>query len=77
MAKEILLMTKKSVVRLPDKAAEKVEEYAKERGLAFATAVRCMIIDHLKETCPNPKGKSPDRNKPRTSKKKRTVNPCH
>ena len=46
-------MTTKSVVRLPDEAAEKVKEYAKERGLAFATAVRCMLIDHLKETCPD------------------------
>lgn len=46
-------MTISSMVRLPDEAAEKVKEYAKERGLAFATAVRCMIIDHLKETCPD------------------------
>uniref|UniRef100_A0A6M3XYL7 Uncharacterized protein n=1 Tax=viral metagenome TaxID=1070528 RepID=A0A6M3XYL7_9ZZZZ len=46
-------MTKSSMVRLPDEAAKKVEQYAKERGLAFATAVRCMIIEHLKETNPD------------------------
>ena len=46
-------MTKSSMVRLPDAAAKIVEQYARERGLAFATAVRCMIIDHLKETYPD------------------------
>lgn len=46
-------MTKLSLVRLPDPAAKEVEQYAKERGLAFATAVRCMIIDHLKEKNPD------------------------
>ena len=44
---------KSSMVRLPDEAATKIEQYGKERGIAFATAVRCMIIDHLKETYPN------------------------
>ena len=44
---------KSSMVRLPDEAASKVEQYGKERGLRFATAVRCMIIDHLKETYPD------------------------
>lgn len=46
-------MTKSSMVRFPDEAATKIEQYGKERGIAFATAVRCMIIDHLKETYPN------------------------
>lgn len=46
-------MTKCSMVRLPDEVVEKVLEYGKRRGLRFATAVRCMIIDHLEETYPD------------------------
>lgn len=42
-------MTRTSLIRLPDKAGEEVERYAQERGLAFATAVRCIVVEHLKE----------------------------
>ncbi len=40
---------KLSLVRLPDKTGEEVQKYAQERGLAFATAVRCIVVEHLKE----------------------------
>lgn len=46
-------MTKTSMIRLPDEAAEKIQQYGKERGIRFATAVKCMLIDHLKETFPD------------------------
>lgn len=45
-------MTKMSVIRLSDKTGEEVDKYAKERGLAFATAVRCIVVEHLKEIAP-------------------------
>jgi hypothetical protein len=45
-------MTKISLIRLPDGVGEEVEKYAQERGLAFATAVRCIVVDHLKEKAP-------------------------
>jgi len=45
-------MTKMTVIRLPDKTGEEVEKYAQERGLAFATAVRCIVVEHLKEIAP-------------------------
>lgn len=48
----IFTMTKLSLIRLSDKAGKKVEEYAQERGLAFATAVRCIVVEHLKEIAP-------------------------
>ncbi len=41
-------MTKVSLVRLPDKTGIEVQEYAQERGLAFATAVRCIVVEHFK-----------------------------
>lgn len=41
-------MTKISIIRLSDKTGEEVEKYAQERGLAFATAVRCIVVEHLK-----------------------------
>ncbi len=46
-------MTKTSMVRLPDAAAEKVQQYATVHGLRFATAVRVLVINHLQETYPN------------------------
>lgn len=39
---------KMSMIRLPDATGEEVEKYAQERGLAFATAVRCIVVEHLK-----------------------------
>jgi len=45
-------MTKMTVIRLPDTTGEEVEKYAKERGLAFATAVRCIVVEYLKIIAP-------------------------
>jgi hypothetical protein len=45
----MITKTKISLVRLPDKTGREVQKYAEERGLAFATAVRCIVIEHLKE----------------------------
>lgn len=36
------------MIRLSDKTGKEVEKYAQERGLAFATAVRCIVVEHLK-----------------------------
>ncbi len=51
-------MTRISLVRLPDKTGEEVQKYAQERGLAFATAVRCIVVEHLKENCVRNGGKA-------------------
>lgn len=45
-------MDKKSLVRLPDKVVLEVEKYARERGVKFASAVRMIVIEHLKESNP-------------------------
>lgn len=45
-------MVKISLIRLPDKTGEVVEKYAEERGLPFATAIRCIVIEHFKEIAP-------------------------
>lgn len=45
-------MTKLSLVRFPDKTGKDVHEYAQERGLAFATAVRCIVVEHFKVIAP-------------------------
>ncbi len=42
-------MTKISLVRLPDDTGKKVEQFAQERGIAFATAVRCIVVEHMRE----------------------------
>ncbi len=33
-------------------ATTEIEKYAQEKGLAFATAVRCIVVEHLKENVP-------------------------
>lgn len=38
--------------RLPDWATKEIEKIAQEKELAFATAVRCIVVDHLKENAP-------------------------
>ncbi len=62
-------MAKLSLIRLPDKAGEEVEKYAQERGLAFATAVRCLVVERLKEIAPvaNPAKMPADTNQPQTA----------
>jgi hypothetical protein len=42
-------MTKISLIRLLDDTGKKVEQFVQERGIAFATAVRCIVVDHMKE----------------------------
>lgn len=39
-----------SIIRLPEWAVKEIEKFAEERSLAFATAVRCIVVEHLKET---------------------------
>jgi hypothetical protein len=53
----LITMVKISLIRLPDEVGTEVEEYARERGLAFATAVRCIVVEHLKEIAPVPAAK--------------------
>lgn len=43
---------KTSLIRLPQWATTEIEKYAHEKGLAFATAVRCIVVEHLKESAP-------------------------
>lgn len=43
---------KTALIRLPLWTAAEIEKYAQEKGLAFATAVRCIIVEHLKENAP-------------------------
>lgn len=45
-------MVKKSLIQLPDQTGRDVEKYAQERGLAFATAVRCIVVEHFKKITP-------------------------
>lgn len=45
-------MTKTSLIRLPDWAGEEIKKYAQERGVAFATAVRCIVVEYLKKIAP-------------------------
>ncbi len=42
-------MTKQTVLRLPDWAGTEVEKKAEERGLAFATMCRVVVVDWLKK----------------------------
>ncbi len=57
-----------SMVRLSDRTGEEVEKYAQERGLAFATAVRCIVVEHLKVIAPaaNPAKMPADASQPHT-----------
>ncbi len=43
---------KTSLIRLPQWATTEIEKYAQDKGLAFATAVRCIVVEHLKENAP-------------------------
>jgi hypothetical protein len=43
---------KTSLIRLPQWATIEIEKFAQERGLAFATAVRCIVVEHLREIAP-------------------------
>lgn len=50
--KSYLMRYKNSLIRLPMWATTEVEKYAQEKGLAFATAVRCIVVEYLKENTP-------------------------
>lgn len=43
---------KTNLIRLPTWATTEIEKYAQEKGLAFATAVRCLVVERLKEGGP-------------------------
>ena len=38
-----------SLVRLSDETYDELEDVAQERGLAVATQIRVILIDHLKQ----------------------------
>ena len=40
-------MAKMIGIRLPEKTIEKVKEFAEERGLAPATAVRYIVVEYF------------------------------
>jgi len=42
-------MVRTSLIRLPDKVYDEVEELGLEKGLAVATQIRVILIDHLKQ----------------------------
>ncbi len=42
-------MVKTTMIRLPDNVSVEVEKKAKERGIAFATMCRVIIVDGLKK----------------------------
>ncbi|MCX9084949.1 MAG: hypothetical protein OIN87_09150 [Candidatus Methanoperedens sp.] len=41
-----------SLIRLPQWATTEIEKYAQEKGLRFATAVRCIVVERLREIAP-------------------------
>lgn len=46
-------MDKKSLVRFPDNVVLEVQKYAQDKGVKFASAVRMIVIEHLKESNPH------------------------
>lgn len=45
-------MVRKSLIQLPDQVGQEVDQYAERRGLAFATAVRCIVVEYMREIAP-------------------------
>lgn len=43
-------MSKVSLIHLPDWAGEEVEKIAQYKGIPFATAVRCIVVEYLRGT---------------------------
>lgn len=40
---------KTSIIRLSEWATKEIEKYAQDKELEFATAVRCIVVERLKE----------------------------
>ncbi|MDO8727225.1 MAG: hypothetical protein Q7J35_14240 [Candidatus Methanoperedens sp.] len=45
-------MVRITLVRIPDSIGEEIDKIAESKGLAFATMIRSIVVEHLNESKP-------------------------